>query len=172
MNDDIIHDIGSVEDETNEFYHKWLDRKAEVKHLSNQIKGLEEALIAKDARIAELEARLEMDHCFEFDEEKQDVVRVEISPEDRSFDNDGISCRDATIKLQDDRMKAMRSVRNTYGRALRPFAKAAEDHMQEHETAAQVGGYVSIEDNAEICVPITFGECSRARAALEGKDND
>lgn len=49
MNDDIIHDIGSAEDETNEFYHKWLDRKAEVKDLSLKLE-------IAHSRIAELEA--------------------------------------------------------------------------------------------------------------------
>jgi hypothetical protein len=28
---------------------------------------------------------------------------------------------------------------------------------------------VPIDDNVEICVPITFGECCRARDTLEGK---
>lgn len=52
--------------------------------------------------------------------------------------------------------------------ALMPFAQAADDHMEQHQIAAEVGGYVCVDDNAEICVPITFGECSRARAKLEG----
>ena len=45
---DIIHDIGSAEDETNEFYHKWLDRKAEAESLRSELE-------ASRHRVAELE---------------------------------------------------------------------------------------------------------------------
>jgi hypothetical protein len=49
MSDDIIHDLGSAEDETNEFYHKWLDRKAEAESLRSELE-------ASRHRVALLEA--------------------------------------------------------------------------------------------------------------------
>jgi len=69
-----------------------------------------------------------------------------------------------TSYLVNDLMREIQELRE----ALKPFAQAAEDHMEQHQIAAEVGGYVPIDDNAEICVPITFGECSRARTKLEG----
>jgi len=44
MTDDIIWDIGSAEDETNEFYHKWLDAKKERDRLREENEKLRLAL--------------------------------------------------------------------------------------------------------------------------------
>lgn len=51
-----------------------------------------------EARVAKLDARLEIDHCYR--EVNGDMVRVELKPEERGRFPDGITCRDATIKLQ------------------------------------------------------------------------
>ncbi len=65
-------------------------------------------LVKAKGRIAELEQRLEMDREFQFDPEKRELVPVDIPPEKRSFDHDGISCRDETIKLLEERIAKMR----------------------------------------------------------------
>jgi hypothetical protein len=51
-------------------------------------------------RIAELEARLEMDHHYEIADDGV-AMRVEVPPSERSFLADGIECRDGTIALLD-----------------------------------------------------------------------
>lgn len=62
----------------------------------------------RDARIAKLEARLEIDHAFKADPQTGDLVRFEIRPEDRDKWPDGIECRDETIKLVEDRNSELR----------------------------------------------------------------
>jgi len=54
------------------------------------------------ARIAELEERLEIDHCYQIIDGKQ--TRVEIPPNERGQQPDGIECRNETIKLLDARI--------------------------------------------------------------------
>lgn len=48
--------------------------------------------------------------------------------------------------------------------ALRPFAKFADAHCDEHEKAMEVGGYVPLDDDYPIEVP--FGTVRRAAALL------
>lgn len=59
------------------------------------------------ARVAELEARLEVDHQFELVD--GEMTRVEIPPEERATTIDGIECRDATIALQETHIDKLRS---------------------------------------------------------------
>lgn len=76
------------------------------------------------SRIAELEARLEIDHHFEYID--GEMVRVEIAPEARQIgDCDGIGCRDATIALQDDVIDRASYRIAVLETALEPFAEAA-----------------------------------------------
>jgi hypothetical protein len=57
------------------------------------------------ARIAKLEARLEIDRVFRCDPDNtHKFIRVEIPPEERDNQIDGIDARDCTIKLQDARI--------------------------------------------------------------------
>lgn len=54
-------------------------------------------------RIASLEARLEIDSYYVVDPDNpEEWLRKERPVEERDFSYDGISCRDETIKLQDD----------------------------------------------------------------------
>lgn len=55
-----------------------------------------------EARVQALEARLEIDHAYD-----QDMQRIEIPVEQRDKFPDGIACRDATIQLQDERVKEL-----------------------------------------------------------------
>lgn len=52
-----------------------------------------------EARIAKLEARLEIDHAFRSTNEHPEPQRYEIPPEERDNFPDGIECRDETIKI-------------------------------------------------------------------------
>lgn len=81
-------------------------------------------------RVAELEERLEIDHYFTVDEMTGEKIRVEVPPDDRVFQYDGIECRDATIKLQDEAIDRLRQkladaqARNDVLRdALKPFTE-------------------------------------------------
>jgi hypothetical protein len=77
-------------------------------------------------RIGELEARLEMDREFEFDPEKRELVPVDIPPEERSFDHDGIACRDATIMLHEEAITRSRARIASLETALKPAEAMAE----------------------------------------------
>ena len=62
----------------------------------------QQQIAALQARVRELEARLEVDHEYALDKEAGKLVRVEVPPSERSKFPDGITCRDATIKLQNE----------------------------------------------------------------------
>lgn len=54
-------------------------------------------------RIAELEERLEIDHCYVFPKDgSEELVRQELPPERRKTFPDGITGRDATIRLLEE----------------------------------------------------------------------
>ena len=56
------------------------------------------------ARVAKLEERLEIDHCY-----GPDGQRKEIAPADRDTFPDGIFCRDADIQLRDDAIRTLKA---------------------------------------------------------------
>jgi hypothetical protein len=64
-----------------------------------------EKLREATARIALLEARLEVDHAWKM--ENGQLVRFEIPPEDRANWPDGIDCRDETIKLLEEQLSSL-----------------------------------------------------------------
>lgn len=63
---------------------------------------------ALQAKVRELEERLEIDHEYECNTATGQTERVEIPPEERARFPDGIACRDATIKLQDERIAQLK----------------------------------------------------------------
>jgi hypothetical protein len=67
------------------------------------IEDLSRKLEASRHRVAELEARLEIDHYFTFAKDGgEEFVRVDLPPDQRDRFPDGIEARDATIKLQEE----------------------------------------------------------------------
>lgn len=58
------------------------------------------------AEVARLHARLEDDHEFRLDEHGN-VIRVDVEPGSLP---DGIECRDATIRLQDENLDRLRAL--------------------------------------------------------------
>jgi hypothetical protein len=77
-------------------------------------------------RVEFLETRLEIDCCYVLPEDGgDDLVRKELSPEERETFPDGIDCRDATIKLIEDSLDEVRSQRDRLREALKPFAEIA-----------------------------------------------
>lgn len=69
---------------------------------------------ALQARVRELEARLEIDFCWEYrptdpKANGKGMVRVEIPPEKRGEWPDGIECRNDTIKGQDENINRLRA---------------------------------------------------------------
>jgi hypothetical protein len=159
MNDDIIHDLGSAEDETNEFYHKWLDRKAEAESLRSELE-------ASRHRVAELEARLEIDHYFTFAKDGgEEFVRVDLPPDQRDRFPDGIEARDATIKLQEEALARKDARIAELAAAVAGKVKLIEP---DPETIAWAEGVFAAEDakNATIEDLSRKLEASRHRVAL------
>jgi len=86
MSDNIIHDLGSAEDETNEFYHKWLDRKAEAEALRSELES-------SRGRVAELEQQLASEkkchrlaNTMRFQQEDRDRARIaELEAQDKKI---------------------------------------------------------------------------------------
>jgi len=76
--------------------------RARIAELEDSLRGMVIIAELKQARIAELEARLEIDHCYQIIDGKQ--TRVEIPPNERGQQPDGIECRNETIKLLDARI--------------------------------------------------------------------
>lgn len=80
------------------------------------------------ARIAELEARLEIDHYWKIgDNDDNDLERVEVQPSDRDAMTDGIAARDETILLLEDRITELEAeveeLTCDVGRALSTIAE-------------------------------------------------
>lgn len=136
------------------------------------------------ARVAELEARLEMDHCFALGPTGE-MVREEIPPAERSFFGDGIDCRDATIRMQDENITRLRSenasLRADVSRyvsrdterlaeveklreALKPFgASFVAENVDDH-------GWTSNIHREQISVWFGPSDFRRARAVLTGME--
>jgi hypothetical protein len=78
-----------------------------------------EVLADLEAKVARYEARLEIDHAFELvrNGEEVEMVRFEISVEDRGTYPDAVECRDATIALQDEAIAELTADRDHW-RAL------------------------------------------------------
>jgi hypothetical protein len=72
------------------------------------IASLQEKLRIREEWIAKLEERLEIDHVYMMDPCSEDkLIRVEVRPEDRCHQIDGISARDSTISLLEDRIREL-----------------------------------------------------------------
>jgi len=95
------------------------ERLKEQKQLTEHAEASEEYARAewtKDlARLADLEAklrkaeeRLEIDHEYVPNNYTGELERVEVPAQERSKYPDGITCRDATIKLQDERIEQLK----------------------------------------------------------------
>lgn len=78
------------------------------------------------SRVSKLEARLEIDHVYKLVDGK--TQRIEIAPEDRDKQYDGIECRDETIKLLDANIKRLRSA---LAAEREECAKVADRHHDE-----------------------------------------
>jgi hypothetical protein len=107
------------------------------------------------ARIAKLEARLEIDHCFTLVGEE--MVREEIPAAERDSFIDGISCRDETIKLlYADNAELLAEIAKLR-EALMPFRKIVEGWSKQH-----LSGHVEDDD----LVYARAGDLRAADAAL------
>lgn len=73
-------------------------------------------------RVWELEARLEIDHRFVLKRGK--MVRETIPAAERDSFPDGITCRDETIKLQDEELARLRADRDRLRAELRKIRAA------------------------------------------------
>ena len=78
-----------------------------------------ERLRAQVRRYAE---RLEIDHVFKL--QNKELVRVDVPKADWDKQIDGISCRDETIKLQDDEIRCLTAARDA---AWQPIGTAPKD---------------------------------------------
>lgn len=76
----------------------------ELKEIRDISLRLDANIAAQAEKIAELEERLEVVHCYVLDDKTGEMVKHEIAPEERDLMPDGIACRDETIKLQDKRI--------------------------------------------------------------------
>jgi hypothetical protein len=73
--------------------------------LLKHTEDLQEELRKRGERIAKLEARIEIDHVYMLDPDNEGgLVRVDVPPEERDEQIDGIDARDSTISLLDDRI--------------------------------------------------------------------
>jgi hypothetical protein len=94
--------------------HMWEASAAAVRApLLKHIADLQEELRKRGERIAKLEERLEIDHVYTANsnnEDEYELVRVEVSPEDRDHQIDGISARDSTISLLEDRIRELSGI--------------------------------------------------------------
>jgi hypothetical protein len=76
--------------------------------LLQDIASLQEKLRIREEWIAKLEERLEIDYVYMMDPSNEDgLIRVEVAPEDRCHQIDGISARDSTISLLEDRIREL-----------------------------------------------------------------
>jgi hypothetical protein len=116
------------------------------------------------SRIAKLEARLEIDHAYQWQGEGEELVRIEIPPEERSTFPDGITARDATIKLQDERIERLRSRIERLREAIEPFATAEDPEDSDGEIVPR-----DDEDlfDAISSANIKFGDLRRARSIYQ-----
>ena len=97
------------------------------------------ALAQRDARISELEQRLEIAHEYVIDVDTLEHTMVTLTPEQRLTAIDGIECRDATIVGQDDiivsqreRIEELSERVASLQLALRLFADCCEQ-IEPHE---------------------------------------
>jgi hypothetical protein len=105
-------------------------------------------------RLQKLEARLEITHEFHSDpNDPNGFIRVEIPPELRENEIDGIECRDATIDLCRQNCGALKSANERLREALKPFADAFDSEA--------LGVGYAIQRRA-----VKAEDCARARSAL------
>lgn len=75
------------------------------------------------ARVHQLEDRLEITHAWQCTADDTELKRIEIPPEERDSFPDGITCRDATIKLLEEQSERQAARIRKLERALKPFAE-------------------------------------------------
>lgn len=74
------------------------------------------------SRVQHLEDRLEITHAWQCTADDTELKRIEIPPEERDSFPDGITCRDATIKLLEEQNERQAGRIRKLERALKPFA--------------------------------------------------
>ena len=77
--------------------------KQDYDALQAKVRELEERIQDLEAKLRKAEERLEIDHEYVPNNYTGELERVEVPAQERSKYPDGITCRDATIKLQDER---------------------------------------------------------------------
>jgi type VI protein secretion system component VasK len=90
----------------NQYLVKIADLEAKNEELRNANSILE-------ARVEELEVRLEIDHYYIWDQDPDHLrgwKKILVPKNERKEQIDGIECRDCTIKLQDDHIKNLTAV--------------------------------------------------------------
>jgi hypothetical protein len=85
-------------------------------------------------RVAKLEARLEIDHVW-VSQGDGPMERVEIPPEQRDQQIDGIECRDETIKLARDQIEEL--AKEARDRAIDECAKVADAILSDPKSSGR-----------------------------------
>ena len=123
-------------------------------------------LAAARDEIARLHERLEDNHVYRYDEETGEMVREDVKP---GSIPDGIDCRDATIKLLDEKLERAKPTIDDamVERAARALCQEKNAFLGEPH-CSKTGPW----PNDECCEPGCFVEARAAlRAALEDAES-
>lgn len=102
-------------------------------------------------RVAKLESRLEIDAAWQCTGDSTELVRIEIPPEERDSFPDGISARDATIKLQGERIARLSEENEKLREDLLRMSNICGGETEESKIDKQIQDIsVSILINSEI----------------------
>jgi hypothetical protein len=121
------------------------------------------------ARVQHLEERLEIASAWQCTADDPELKRIEIPPEERDSFPDGITCRDATIKLLEEQNERQAANIRVLKRALEPFANIPSVPLSPEgglEMARHFWAVIGTPDRSHF----TQTDLVRARAALQRDD--
>lgn len=139
-----LPEINQLREDIARYVERDTKRVAELDAQTRITEACQSSMREMLARIEALEARLEIDHHFELIE--GEMTRVEVPAEDREIGSlDGISCRDATIELQDEHIVKLKAQVASLREALGCQAEVTAVGERSSNTACSLQTDVSAE---------------------------